>query len=113
MQLAQDINRQYGSQAAYDNARPAEDRQADAIEIACTQFAEEFCENQMDAQTFYQHAEAFGSETLADYLAEDDQHNLLQLVLRHSKDPAAKEVISRLYAAAYNHREREINGNQA
>tara|TARA_R110001592_G_scaffold111372_6_gene308493 strand:+ start:14010 stop:14339 length:330 start_codon:yes stop_codon:yes gene_type:complete len=108
MQTAQDINRLYGSQAAYDNAQPAEDRRADAIEIACTQFAEEFCENQMDAETLFELAEAFGSEVLGDYLAEDDQHNLLQLVLRHSKDPAAKEVINRLYTAAYNHKEGEL-----
>lgn len=108
MQLAHDMGRQYGSQAEYDAAQPAEDRRAELVEIECTHFADEFCTNEMDAQTFYQHAKEFAGETLADYIAEDDQQKLLQLVLKYRNDPLAKSVMNRLYTAAYKHKEKEL-----
>tara|TARA_R110000850_G_scaffold275207_1_gene414132 strand:- start:13176 stop:13493 length:318 start_codon:yes stop_codon:yes gene_type:complete len=104
MQTAQTYNNQF----EYDNALPPEDHAADSLETECTIFAERFTDNQMDAPTFFELAEAFGSETIGDYLGDDDQHNLLQLVLKHSKDPLAKAVVGRLYTAAYNHREGEL-----
>ena len=97
----------HATQFQYDNAVD-ESPLADSIETECTIFAERFTENQMDAETFFELAEAFGSETIGDYLGTDDQHNLLQLVLRHSRDDQAKEVINRLYAAAYKHRESQL-----
>lgn len=102
-----------GAQEAHDRDEPctrAADR-ADSIETECTIFAERFTDNQMDAPTFFELAEAFGSETIGDYLAEDDQHNLLQLVLAARKagvfDAYTKPVIARLYTAAYKHKEQE------
>lgn len=108
MQTAHDIGRQYGSQAAYDAAQPSEDRRAALIEIECTQFADEFCGNEMDAQTFFKYANEFGGEALGDALAADDQQYLLQLVLKYRDDPLAKPAIARLYTAAYNHKEKEL-----
>lgn len=99
-----------GAQAANDRDEPctrAADR-ADSLETECQIFAVRFTENQMDAETFFELAEAFGSEEIGNYLGDDDQHNLLQLVLKHSKDPLAKAVVGRLYTAAYNHREGEL-----
>lgn len=108
MQLAQDIGRQYGSQSAFDAAEPSEDRRSESIDLECQQFADEFCGNEMDAQTFYQHATEFAGEALGDYLSEDDQQNLLQLVLKYRNDPLARSIINRLYTAAYNHKQGEL-----
>lgn len=108
MQLARDMGRQYGSQSAFDAAEPAEDRRAALIEIECTQFADEFCSNDMDAQTFFKYATEFGGEALGDALAADDQQYLLQLVLKYRNDPLAKQIMNRLYTAAYNHKQGEL-----
>lgn len=108
MQLAQDIGRRFDSQSAFDNAEPAEDRRAELIEIECTHFADEFCDNQMDAQTFFKYATEFGGEALGDALAADDQQYLLQLVLKYRNDPLAKQIMNRLYTAAYKHKEKEL-----
>jgi len=97
----------YLSQFEYDNATD-EDPADEALETECQIFAERFTDNQLSPEAFFDLAEAFGDETLSNYLDSDDQHNLLQLVLKHSKDPLAKAVIGRLYTAAYNHREGEL-----
>lgn len=97
----------FATQFEYDNAGD-DSNAADSLETECTIFAERFCENQMDPQTFFELAEAFGGETLGDYLAEDDQQNLLQLVLAHADETLAKPIIAALYAAAYKHREGEL-----
>lgn len=108
MQLAHDMGRQYGSQSAFDAAEPSEDRRSESKDLECTQFADEFCGNEMDAQTFYQHATEFGGEALGDALAADDQQYLLQLVLKYRNDPLAKQIMDRLYTAAYKHKEKAL-----
>jgi len=104
----------HATQFQYDNAVD-EAPLADSIETECTIFAERFTENQMDAETFFELAEAFGSETIGDYLGTDDQHNLLQLVLAAQSKPSLKmyttPIIAALYAAAYDHKEKEYGNH--
>jgi len=102
MQTAQTFNSQHEYDSAVD-----ESPLADSIETECGIFAGRFVENQMDPATFFELAEAFGSEEVGNYLGRDDQHNLLQLVLKHSDDPIAKALIDRLKAAAYDYKEKE------
>ena len=102
-------------QAAIDDRQPEESLSEHEVKFDCRLFAKRFTENQMDAETFFELAEAFGSEEVGNFLGKDDQHDLLQLVLKANEhpelEPYARPIINRLYTAAYDHKEKEYGNH--
>ncbi|WGK60544.1 hypothetical protein QAO71_10610 [Halopseudomonas sp. SMJS2] len=99
----------YRSQFAYDNAEPA----ADPVNEACEQFAVQATTDLLDAAEFFAWADK-GEATalLHDIIADDDQHYLLQLIIRaglkSDLQGLAKPAIDRLCAHAYEYKQKEL-----
>ena len=111
-QFAADNAALQAGQARHDNQSPAGEERDERLEAVCTQFAEEFTGNQMDAEDFFEYAEAFAGECLAEYIAADDEYKLLQLVLLKSDNPLAESLIERLRSAAYSYKKEQLNGER-
>lgn len=95
-------------QLQHDNMLPAEDMRAEAIDAKCHEYAERLCGDEMDAAELFEAYDAFAGETLAGFLADDNDAELLQLVLKRRDDPLAKAIINRLYEAACKHMEGKL-----
>ena len=86
----------------------------DAQEDECTRFAEQAVSDQLGASEFFAWAGA-GEATalLHDIIADDDQHQVLQLIIRAANrnddlKRLAKPVIDQLYSHAYQYRQKEL-----
>lgn len=94
-------------QLQQDNMLPGHDHK-DAVEAECTRYAERFVSNDLASTDFHAAYDAFAGETVAGYLADDNDGFLLQLIIQNREDPLAKSLINRLYTAAYKHRESQL-----
>lgn len=99
----------YRSQFAYDNAEPA----TDPVNEACEQFAVQATTDQLGASEFFAWADK-GEATalLHDIIAGDDQHQVLQLIIKAAQQDELKKLagpaIDRLYAHAYEYKQKEL-----
>src|SRR5690606_40139817 len=99
----------YRSQFAYDNAEPA----TDPVNEACEHFAVLATTDRLRADDFFAWADkGEASALLHDIIADDDQHQILQLIIKAAQRDEFKRLagpaIERLYAHAYEHRRKEL-----
>lgn len=79
----------------------------------CERFAEAAADDQLSADDFFAWADkGEASALLHDIIADDDQHQILQLIIKAAQRDEfkrlAKPAIERLYAHAYEHRRKEL-----
>lgn len=79
----------------------------------CERFAEAAADDQLSADDFFDWADkGEASALLHDIIADDDQHYLLQLIIRaglkSDLQGLAKPAIDRLYAHAYEYKQKEL-----
>ena len=79
----------------------------------CERFAEAAADDQLSADDFFDWADkGEASALLHDIIADDDQHYLLQLIIRaglkSDLQGLAKPAIDRLYAHAYEYKKKEL-----